>query len=88
MVRRAVSCSSHMKWFLVPVIEGGAIPFPLGRREETPLEEIRPGVRGDTGERQLYFIAGKSWIGEEAAPTMPNPMDLYSTEDHGSHLPE
>jgi hypothetical protein len=44
------------------------------------VEESRPGVRRNTGERQLCSIVGKSWIGEGTALTMPIPMDLCSTE--------
>lgn len=48
--------------------------------------EAGPGVRKHTGRGQLGFIAGKSSIGKEAAPAMPIPLDLCSTEDHGCHL--
>jgi hypothetical protein len=44
------------------------------------------GVRKHTGRRQLGSIAGKSSIGEEAAPAMSIPLDYCSTEDHGHHL--
>ena len=57
-------------------------------RKDTRVAETHPDVRKDTGWRQLRSIAGKSWIGEEAALAMSIPMDLCSTEDHGHHLPE
>ena len=50
------------------------------------VAEAHPGVRKDTGGRQLRAIAGKSWIKEEAALAIPIPLDLCSTEDHGHHL--
>jgi len=48
--------------------------------------QVRPGVRKHTGRGQLGSIAGKNSIREEAAPAMPIPLDLCSTEDHGHHL--
>ena len=48
--------------------------------------QLRPGVRKHTGRGQVGFIFGKSSIGKEAAPAMPVPLDLCSTEDHGYHL--
>jgi hypothetical protein len=47
---------------------------------------VRCGVRKNTGRGQLGSMNGKSSIGEEAAPSMPIPLDLCSTEDHGHHL--
>jgi len=48
--------------------------------------QVRPGLRKNTGRGQLGSIAGKSSIGEEAAPSMPIPLDLCSTEVHGHYL--
>lgn len=48
--------------------------------------QVRPGLRKNTGRGQLGSIAGKRSIGEETAPSMPIPLDLCSTEDHGHYL--
>lgn len=48
--------------------------------------QVCPSVRKHTGREQLGSIAGKSSIGEEAAPAISIPLDLCSTEDHGHHL--
>jgi hypothetical protein len=48
--------------------------------------QLCPGMRKSTRRGQLGSIAGESSIGEEAAPSMPIPLDLCSTEDHGHYL--
>lgn len=50
------------------------------------VASIQPGMRKHTGRRQVVSFAGKNSIEEKAAPTMPIPLDLSSTEDHGYHL--
>ena len=77
-----------MKWF--PVLRLGhvlSLWFEMAKRDNRVVA-AHPGIRKDTGGRQLCCIAGKSWIGEETALAMSIPMDLCSTEDHGYHLPE
>ena len=77
-----------MKWF--PVLRLGhvlSLWFEMAKRDNRVVA-AHPDVRKDTGWRQLRSIAGKSWIGEEAALAMSIPMDLCSTEDHGYHLSE
>ena len=77
-----------MKWFLVLRVDPvRTSQFEVAIRDNS-VAEAHPGVRKGTGGRQLCFIAGKSWIGEEAALAMPISMDLGSTEDHGHHLAE
>jgi hypothetical protein len=77
-----------MKWF--PVLSVGQVLslwFEVAMRDNR-VAAAHPGVPKDTGGRQLRAIPEKSWIGEEAALTMPILMDLRSTEDHGYHLSE
>ena len=77
-----------MKWCLVLGVEPVRTSrFDVAMRDNR-VAEAHLAVRKGTGGRQLCFIAGKSWIGEEGALAMPISMDLCSTEDHGYHLAE
>lgn len=72
----------------IPVLTvGRMLSRAVGDDHARPeVVEGHPTGRKHTRRRQPGAIAGKSSFGKEAAPAMSIPLDLRSTEDHGSHL--
>jgi hypothetical protein len=68
---------------MVSGVESRTCAAHLAMRE---FVEARPDIRKGTERWQLRAIAENNWIGEEAAFTMPIPLNQCSTEDHGYHL--